>query len=133
MHNSPKLMPDSRRHVLRIHPSDASTLGVADGSDVRIVSKAGEIAVPSLIVDEMMPGTVALPHGWGHSGGWRRANDAGGATSNFLASARPEDLEPLAAMSVLNGIPVRIEPLPTRMDGVAPLARELGEASTRPS
>lgn len=62
------------------------------------------------VSDEMHPRTVALPHGWGHRGGWSRANSAGGCSSNLLASADVADLERLAAMSVLNGIPVRIRP-----------------------
>jgi formate dehydrogenase len=109
MHNAEKLMPGSRRLLLRVHPDDAATLGLVEGGDARITSKAGEIVVPVLVTDEMMPGTVALPHGWGHSGSWQRANAAGGATSNFLASSRPEDVEALSGSTVLNGIPVRIE------------------------
>ena len=110
MHNAVKLMPDSRRLLLRVHPDDAAALGLADGRDARITSKAGEVVVPILVTDEMIPGTVALPHGWGHSGSWQRANAAGGATSNFLASSLAEDVETLSGSTVLNGIPVRIEP-----------------------
>ena len=109
MHNSEKLMPDSRLLTLRIHPSDAAGLGIAEGGSARITSNVGEIEVPVTLTDEMISGTVALPHGWGHAGGWQRANAAGGATSNFLASSRPEDVEALSGSSVLNGIPVSIE------------------------
>ncbi len=63
------------------------------------------------VTDEMTPGTVALPHGWGHRGGWRLANEHGGVNVNLLASSEPEDLEPLAGMAFLNGIPVRVEAL----------------------
>jgi formate dehydrogenase len=67
--------------------------------------------VPVKVTDEMTPGTVALPHGWGHKGGWNVANDAGGVNVNLLASSDPDDLEPLAGMAFLNGIPVRLEPV----------------------
>lgn len=113
LHNSPRLVPPARRHALRINPADAEALPVADGDEVRIVSAAGAIAVPVEVTDVMTPGTVALPHGWGHRGGWQHANAAGGACSNLLASRQPGDLEPLAAMTVLNGIPVRLEPVAT--------------------
>jgi anaerobic selenocysteine-containing dehydrogenase len=66
--------------------------------------------VRARITDEVMPGVVALPHGWGHNGGWSLANAAGGANVNVLASSAPEDLEPLAGMAFLNGIPVRVTP-----------------------
>jgi hypothetical protein len=58
----------------------------------------------------MTPGTVALPHGWGHRGGWRLANQQPGANVNLLSSSDPDDLEPLAGMAHLNGIPVRVAP-----------------------
>jgi len=58
----------------------------------------------------MTPGTVALPHGWGHrGGGWKLANEAGGANVNELAPHGVESLERLAGMAHLNGIPVRVE------------------------
>ena len=62
-----------------------------------------------MVTDEMTPGTVALPHGWGHRGGWQLANEAGGANVNQLAPSGPESLERLAGMAHLNGIPVRVE------------------------
>ena len=109
MHNSPKLMTGDRVQRARVNPSDAAALGLADGDPVRIVSESGEAEVAARISDEVMPGVVALPHGWGHRGGWRVANAAGGVNSNVLASARPQDLEPLAGMAHLNGIPIRLE------------------------
>ena len=122
MHNSQKLMPGSRRLLLRIHPADAEALGLAEGDEARLTSTAGDITVPVTITDEMIEGTVALPHGWGHNGSWQRANAAGGATSNFLASSRPDDVEALSGSTVLNGIPVRIEPVSARQAGASPLA-----------
>ena len=111
MHNSPLLMRGGRVHALRVHPDDAEAHGLAEGADVRLVSKSGSVTVPVKVTDEMTRGTVALPHGWGHRGGWRVANAAGGVNVNLLASADPEDLEPLAGMAFLNGIPVRLEPV----------------------
>jgi anaerobic selenocysteine-containing dehydrogenase len=107
MHNSPRLMPDSRRHTLRINPRDAVALGLADGASADLGSVADTIRVEVLYSEEMIAGTVALPHGWGHDGGWQRANAAGGSTSNFLAS----QVEELSGTTVLNGIPVRLIPV----------------------
>jgi formate dehydrogenase len=109
MHNSPLLMRGGRTHAARMHPNDAETAGLADGDTVRVTSKSGSIELPVKVTDEMTPGTVAVPHGWGHRGGWRLANGAGGTNVNALASGAPEDLERLAGMAFLNGIPVRLE------------------------
>ena len=117
MHNTERMMPPQRQLALRISPIDAAQSGLGEGDLVTITSKTGSISVPVTITDDMTPGTVALPHGWGHNGGWRRANAAGGASSNQISSSRPEDLERLAAMSVLNGIPVRLQ----RVDSAQPL------------
>jgi len=121
MHNAPSLMPSGRRLTVRIHPEDARERGIADGDTVDIESATGAVTVPASLTEDLTRGNAALPHGWGHRGGWQRANAAAGVTSNTLASSRPEDLERLAAMSVLNGIPVRIRlsnvPAASRLEG----------------
>ncbi len=110
MHNAPKLMAGSARtHAARVHPDDAGALGVGDGGTIRIISKDGTIEVAVKVTDEVTPGVVAVPHGWGHHGGWQVANAAGGVNVNVLAGSAPEDLEPLAGMAFLNGIRVRLE------------------------
>jgi formate dehydrogenase len=111
MHNSETLMRGAtpRRHRARINPTDAADAGLVDGGRVRIVSPSGTIDTEVRVTDEVGPGTVAVPHGWGHDGGWLRANAAGGANVNDLTSSRSEDLERLAGMSVLNGVAVRLE------------------------
>lgn len=111
MHNAPTLMKGKRRHGMRIHPKDAADLGIEDGQTCRLASAHGEVDLVALVSDEVRTGTVAVPHGWGHQGGWRLANAAGGANINQLASSDPGDLERLAGMAVLNGIPVRATPL----------------------
>jgi anaerobic selenocysteine-containing dehydrogenase len=97
-------------HAVRVHPQDASSYAISDGQICRISSAHGEIELEAKITDEVSPGTIAVPHGWGHRGGWRRAAQAGGANVNLLASSAPEDLERLAGMAMLNGIPVRLTP-----------------------
>jgi anaerobic selenocysteine-containing dehydrogenase len=109
MHNVEKLMSAERTHTARIHPDDAADAGIEDGEVCRIVSRTGTVELPAKLTDELARGTIAVPHGWGHRGGWRRAAQAGGVNVNRLASSAPEDLERLAGMAHLNGIPVRLE------------------------
>jgi anaerobic selenocysteine-containing dehydrogenase len=103
MHGVRKL---AKEHTLRIHPDDAP--GLADGDEVEVTSKAGSLTIPVRVTDEMMPGVVALPHGWSHPHG---------VNSNVLASSAPEDLEPLAGMAHLNGIGVRVSPVASAAAG----------------
>jgi len=110
MHNAPLLMRGGRTQALRMHPADADAAALADGDRALLRSESGTVEVPVAVTDEMTPGTVALPHGWGHrGGGWRLANDAGGVNVNQLAPSDPASLERLAGMAHLNGIPVRVE------------------------
>jgi anaerobic selenocysteine-containing dehydrogenase len=111
MHNSPTLMKGAgRKHQARINPVDAAAAGVEDGATVRIRSRHGSIETLALLTDEVGPGTVAVPHGWGHDGGgWELANKAGGANTNRLASSELGDVERLAGMAHLNGIAVALD------------------------
>ncbi len=125
MHNTPRFRDGARRHRALVNADDAHAAGIADGETVRIVSGYGSIELPAEFSDDLAPGTVAVPHGWGHAGaGWQTANAAGGANVNELTSPRPQDLEQLSGMAHLNGVPVRLErvrrrpaPTPSVLEG----------------
>lgn len=108
MHNAPRLTSASRQPSARVHPVDAHAAGLTADGYLRIESARGSISVHAIINDEVAPGVVAMPHGWGHAGGWQRANSIEAANSNALASAAEADVEPLSGMSILSGIPIRI-------------------------
>ena len=114
MHNAPLLMRGGRT-PRRPHPPRRRR-----GARARRrralpdqLARTARSSSTALLTDEVKRGTVAVPHGWGHSGGWSVANAAGGANVNELASSDPADLERLAGMAHLNGIPIRVE----RVDG----------------
>ncbi len=128
MHNAPLLLRGGRRHRARMHPDDAAGLGLSEGDAVRLTTRHGAIELPLTLTEDLKPGVVAVPHGWGHkgTGGWRRANAAahgGGANVNQLMSSAPEDLERLAGMAVLNGVRVRAEAVAAPALAVAQEAR----------
>ena len=111
MHNAPLLMRGERVHRALMHVDDAAEANVVDGDLVRVTSPHGEIEVAVSVTKDIVSGVIAVPHGWGHkgTGGWRVANRAGGANVNRLTSSAPEDLEALAGMARLTGVPVRVE------------------------
>lgn len=111
MHNSQLLMRGGRTHAFRIHPADAERFGLVDGEEATVSSKTGTVTSTVKVTDEMIPGTIAMPHGWGHKGVWQLAVAVGGANSNRLASSELEDLERVMGHSVLNGIPVQVAPV----------------------
>jgi anaerobic selenocysteine-containing dehydrogenase len=50
-----------------MHPGDASSRGIGPAQLVRVTSRVGSIEVEVELCDDMMPGVVSLPHGWGHT------------------------------------------------------------------
>ena len=89
----------------------AARLGIANGQQVAVNGGANRIVVPAELTGDIIPGSVCYPHGWGHAGGWQRANTLGGANVNLLASDDPADWEQVSGMCMLDGIPVHIEPV----------------------
>ena len=69
MHNSQRLVkgqPGKSRCTILMHPMDAAHRHLSPGQTVSVRSRVGSVAVPIEISDEMMPGVVSIPHGWGH-------------------------------------------------------------------
>ena len=108
-HNLPTLMTGKARCSVLIHPSDAQRLGITDKGRAKIVSRVGSVVAAVEISDEMMPGVVSLPHGWGHDGPGLRMEVAAkmpGVNSNILTDE--EALDEPSGTAVLNGIPVAV-------------------------
>jgi anaerobic selenocysteine-containing dehydrogenase len=111
MHNVNVLVKGAPRCTLQVHPDDADSLGLTDGSAARVTSRVGEVVAPVEVTDAIRPGVVSLPHGWGHDlpgAKMRVAAEHAGVNSNVLADDRA--LDPLSGTSVLNGIPVELHP-----------------------
>jgi anaerobic selenocysteine-containing dehydrogenase len=111
MHNVKVLVKGKDRCTLLIHPDDAAACGVSDGGRARISSEAGSIEVPVEMSDEMMPGVVSLPHGWGHDKPGTRlsvAREHAGVNNNLLAPGTFVD--ELSGNAAVNGIPVEVVP-----------------------
>jgi hypothetical protein len=109
MHNLPKLVSGPARCTAWVHPDDAARLGLEDGALVRVASRVGALEVPAQITDDVMPGVVSLPHGWGHDAEGTRLSVArahAGTNSNLLTDE--DALEPLSGTAILNGIPVTL-------------------------
>jgi anaerobic selenocysteine-containing dehydrogenase len=110
MHNYPRLMKGRDRCTLLLHPADAAARGIADGARVRLGSRAGSVEVAAELSDEVMPGVVSLPHGFGHARPGIRLGVAAehpGASANDVTDELR--LDALGGNAALNGVPVRVE------------------------
>jgi anaerobic selenocysteine-containing dehydrogenase len=111
MHNLQPLVKGPNRCTLYVNPTDAKTIGLSEGAAARLRSRVGEIVVQVEITDEVMPGVVCMPFGWGHDQPQTRSKVArahAGVNSNLLADERVYDIP--SANGVLNGISVTVEP-----------------------
>jgi len=110
MHNSPRLMKGGDRCTALLHPDDAARRGLHDGQRVRLASRVGAIELPLEVSDQMRPGVVSVPHGFGHARpgvGWRLAAEHGGASVNDVTD--PTILDRLTGNAAFNDVPVRID------------------------
>jgi len=106
MHNIEVLVKGKNRCTLLIHPADAAELGVSEGGSLKVSTSVGSVLAPVELSEDMMPGIVSLPHGWGHDAPGARltvASSRPGVNSNILSEPV---LDPLSGNARLNGIPV---------------------------
>jgi anaerobic selenocysteine-containing dehydrogenase len=66
MHNSQRLLRGKPQCTILMHPTDAAQRHLHAGERVSVRSEVGSVVVPIEISEEMMPGVVSIPHGWGH-------------------------------------------------------------------
>lgn len=109
LHNSKRLMKGKNRCTLRMHPDDAAARDVDDGDVVKVRSDAGQVDVHVDVSDEMMPGVVSLPHGFGHTKKGIRLEVAAakpGVSINDLTSTSRTDA--LTGNAAFSGEPVKV-------------------------
>ncbi len=67
MHNSLRLVKGPNRCTLMINPLDAEIRNICSGDPVTVTSANGEVVLPADVTEQLMPGVVSIPHGWGHN------------------------------------------------------------------
>ena len=112
LHNSTRLTRGRARHALMAHPDDLAARGIRGGDVVTVRSAVGEVRVEVEATDDLMPGVVSLPHGYGHARDGvrlRNAVEVPGVSMNDLTD--PSVVESVSGNAVLNGVPVTVAPV----------------------
>ena len=110
MHNLPTLAKGPNRCKLLVHPADAARFGLGNGALAEISGNATSFVVPVEISEDMMPGVVSLPHGWGHDLEGARLGLASrnpGVNVNALIPEGTRD--PLSGNAILNGVAISLK------------------------
>jgi anaerobic selenocysteine-containing dehydrogenase len=121
MHNLPVLVSGPTQCTLHVHPADAERYGLTDGEPAEVRSRTGVVRAPVEVTEDIMPGVVSLPHGWGHDADGTSQSVAAahpGTNSNVLADEGLFD--PVSGNAVLNGIPVELAPVAVDAPVAAP-------------
>jgi formate dehydrogenase len=96
---------------LYMHPDDAARAGVEEGALADVSTDTATVRIPVKLLSELMPGTVALPHGWGHQDSKMSvASKTTGVNVNLLAADGPDKLESVSGMAHLTGFVVDVKP-----------------------
>ena len=102
-------MKGKARCQLLIHPDDAEREGWSNGTTVTIQSRVGSVDSEIKLSDEMMPGVVSLPHGYGHGLAGTRsrvANKHAGVSCNDITDE--QFIDQLSGNAAVNGVPVTL-------------------------
>lgn len=109
LHNSRRLLKGPDRCTLMIHPDDAAARGIATGAQVTVRSRVGAVTVAAEVTDDVMPGVVSLPHGFGHGRKGVKlsvaAEKPGVSINDLTDRAR---LDPVSGNAALTGTPVEV-------------------------
>ncbi len=109
LHNSLRLVKGKGRCTLLIHPDDARARNLGDGSMAEVSSKSGTVKICVEVTDDMMPGTVSIPHGWGHGlpgVALSVATAHAGISANDLTDEQA--IDPLSGNAALSGVAVDV-------------------------
>jgi anaerobic selenocysteine-containing dehydrogenase len=109
MHNHHRLMKGKPRCQLLMHPDDVAKEGWQSGMVVTIESRVGAIDAELAASDEMMPGVVSLPHGYGHGLSGTRGEVASrhaGVSCNDITDE--QFVDQLSGNAAVNGVSVRL-------------------------
>ena len=112
MHNYHRLMKGRDRCTLMMHPDDMGRLGIDVGARAILSSRVGSIDVTVEGTDEIMPGVVSLPHGFGHDRAGVRMRTAvtrAGVSCNDVTD--DQYLDTLSGNAAVNGVPVTVRPV----------------------
>lgn len=109
MHNSQRLVKGPDRCTILVHPADARKLNIKEGGLLKVSSRVGSIQLPASLTEDIMPGVVSIPHGWGHSRPdtqLRVAEQHQGVSVNDVTDELA--IDSLSGNAVLNGVPVSL-------------------------
>jgi anaerobic selenocysteine-containing dehydrogenase len=111
LHNTERMMKGKNRCTVMINPADAAGLKVTDKQVVSVSSRVGKIELPAEITEDIAPGTLSIPHGYGHNRDGVKLDVASrfaGVSINDLTNETV--LDELTGNAAFSNVRVKIQP-----------------------
>ena len=110
-HNFEEFVSGGRyTNYVYMHEEDMKTLGLQHKDLADVSSKTASIRLPVKPLNELMPGTIAIPHGWGHQASLQQvANKTKGVNVNVLMADGTSNVDSVSGMSHLTGVTVSVK------------------------
>ena len=125
MHQYRKLSKSKMvRCTAMINPNDADRLKIGDGDNISVSTRIGEIKLPAEVTDNMMVGTICIPHGFGHHRKGTRvpvASEKPGVSVNDITDHML--IDPLTGNAAFSGQLVKVKALVERQEIVTITAK----------
>ena len=105
-----RLLDKQSGTFLRISSKDAAPLSISDGDMVEVSTRSGSAEVPAKVTDDIRPGVVSMPHGWGRKlfhPEIQTQVEAHGVSDNLLTD--DGELDALTGMPIYNSIPCSVQ------------------------
>ncbi|MDN3638069.1 molybdopterin-dependent oxidoreductase [Simiduia curdlanivorans] len=109
MHNYHRLVKGKRRDHLLMHPSDMQARNIAAEAKVVIKSRVGSVTAIAQVCEELLPGVVSLPHGFGHNRLATKlhiAEQHAGVSANDLTD--DQYIDTISGNAAVNGVKVEV-------------------------
>ncbi|MEL6866489.1 MAG: molybdopterin-dependent oxidoreductase [Bacteroidota bacterium] len=104
---NPEWRKKDTQGVLKINPMDAKEYGIENGDTVRLTSSTGSIHIIAALTNEVVPGVLSMPHGYGFTYDGQSTYEQVGALANLLTDVHHCD--PLAKTPYHKNVRVRIQ------------------------
>jgi len=107
-HRLPALFKKRPYNPVYLNPSDAATLGVANGDTVRIATALAEVLGHCELADDVRPGVISVAHGFPNQ---REMGPDSPGTSTAALLDDEIDYDPISGLPLMSAVPVSVRSL----------------------
>jgi anaerobic selenocysteine-containing dehydrogenase len=113
IHRDPTWRKALKTSYVRMNESDAEALGIDDGERVHLVTEHAEVTLPAMVTDDIYPGNLSIPHGYGLLA---RSEETGKLEPHGI---NVQELIRASHRDALSGVPYH-KAIPARLEKIAP-------------